>query len=139
MGTVITENFIANVIKEFNQRFPQYKDELKVFSSNDDELTFAFHGINHITTLSKLNHDYGLENWKDDELLWLNITNLFDNITSVYERDKLGDTIEKLAENIKAQLIEISKRADVDMNTLWISFKTSMEDLENDLKLDKTT
>ena len=76
----------ANVIKEFNQRFPQYKDELKVFSSNNDELTFAFHGINHITTLSKLNHDYGLENWKDDELLWLNITNLFDHITSVYER-----------------------------------------------------
>ena len=49
----------------------------------------------------------------------------------VDERDALEETLHKMTENTKAQLIEISKRANIDMNTLWIAFKSSLEELEN--------
>ena len=134
MNTVITENFISDVIKEFNQRYPLHKDELKVFSNNDTELMFSFHGIEHLTSSSELHHNFGLENLTDDDLLWLNITDLFSHMVSVYERDNLGETVNELTEIIKVKLVEISQKADIDINTLWISFKSSMEDLEKEIK-----
>jgi len=97
----ISEEFLSSIIKEFNQSYPRYKDKLYVFSNNT-ELIFSFQGINHVTTLSQLHHDYDLENMTDDELLWLNISDLFHILISLHERslDKtyITDMKEKLKE-----------------------------------------
>lgn len=134
MKTVVTEKLITDIINVFNQIYPQYKDEMKVFTDKDNELTFSFRGVNHVTELSQLYHDYGLENWKDEELFCLNITDLFSYLVASHEKDSLGDTLEELTENIKTKLIEISQKTDIDMNTLWESFKGSMKSLEKDIK-----
>lgn len=101
----ISEDFLSSIVKEFNQSYPRYKDELYVFSNSDKELIFSFHGINHVTTLSQLHHDYELENITDDELLWLNISDLLHHLISLHERSLNKTDIQEKLKEIETSLM----------------------------------
>ena len=52
----------------------------------------------------------------------------------VPESELLEASLTELSESIKTKLVDLSEIANIDMNTLWIAFETSMEDLKNDFK-----
>ena len=131
---VITYGFMKDIKKEFNRQHPKYKDQLEVTSRCDKQVSLTLNGINHIATVAKLCYKQTLDNCSDDEIVWLNLTNIFDNLVSIYERDHLDEELKTLNEQIESELSQIAKDTDMDMNTLWLAFQSGIYELEEKIK-----
>ena len=100
----------------------------------DKQVSLTLKGINHIATVVELYYKQTLDNCSDDEIVWLNLTNIFDNLVSIYERDNLDEKLKILNKQIESELSQIAKDTGMDMNTLWLAFQSSIYELEEKIK-----
>lgn len=129
------QKLIDSIINTFNQTYPAYANEMNVINSKDNMLILSFHDIEAPINVSD-SHNYGLECFSEKDLLWINITDVFQHIVAIYEIDNLEHHLSELQSDIKSKLIDLSKKTDIDMNTLWISFQQTINNLENEFKQD---
>lgn len=78
----VPENFMSEAIKKFNNKYPQCIGELHVFNNNNYEIKFGFRDILYVVEVLDLYNDHELKDLTDDEVLWLNVLNIFDYIIS---------------------------------------------------------
>ena len=91
------ENLIEQILERFNREYPEYKDKLKILSLDEYEMKISFYDIVHECTLKDLHHDYGLDGWSEEALLWLNITDLLSFFVNIHE-NKMEEKILDYAE-----------------------------------------
>ena len=80
----MNKNITKEILNDFNERYPKYKDELKI-SLNNEKLTLTFHGISYMTIINNFHYDYE----STDELICLTVTDIFTHLVSTYELKKV--------------------------------------------------
>jgi len=125
----------ADIKREFNLRYPNYRNELNVTIDleKEENITLTFKKFDTVLSLKEFGESNSNFIFKED-LFWIEITTRFDMLVVKYERDNLGDTLHTVNDKIEEQLLEISQKCNMDMNTLWLAFKESLNELEGKIK-----
>ena len=127
-------NLLTRIKEEFNNSYPAYKKYFTV-KQEGDNVTMELLGWTVKFNIKDMEDDPPVEgDMTTDDVLWLNITTIMANLVENVQRGIVRDGLDELKEMIQKNILSIAESANMDINTLWLSFECTMDELKNDFK-----
>lgn len=121
------------ITKTFQQKYPMYSNGFKV-SRKENTIILTLFDMEMKTDLEEIEKTEPVEGMSTEDMLWLELITHMDNLVETLQRDIVRGGLDELKEMVQKNILQIAEASNMDVNTLWLSFKYTMDELEKDLR-----
>lgn len=121
------------ITKTFQQKYPMYSNGFKV-NRKENTIILTLFDMEMKTDLEEIEGTEPVEGMSTEDMLWLELITHMDNLVETLQRDIVRGGLDELKEMVQKNILQIAEASNMDVNTLWLSFKYTMDELEKDLR-----